>query len=115
MGKCVLMVVLLVGFNGSASARDDGRYANEPLRDWFEHLASDKGACCSFADGVSVTDIDWDTQGGHYRVLLHGVWIDVPDTAVVREPNRYGQAVVWPFMDGLGNIHIRCFMPGPGA
>lgn len=80
MRKYVLLVAFLVGSHGSALARDDGRYANEPLREWFEHLASSKGACCSFADGVSVTDVDWDTQGGHYRVLLHGVWIDVPDT-----------------------------------
>jgi hypothetical protein len=115
MGKSVLLVAFVVAFHGSALARDDGRYANEPLKEWFERLASGKGACCSFADGVSVTDVEWDMQGGHYRVLLDGVWMDVPDMAVVTEPNRYGQAVVWPFMDGLGNIHIRCFLPGPGA
>jgi hypothetical protein len=48
-------------------------------------------------------------------VLLHGEWINVPNSAVVTEPNRYGPAVVWPYMDTDGNIHIRCFLPGSGA
>ena len=42
------------------SARDpDGRYANSPLKQWFDQLASGKGLCCSFADGFSVQDVDW--------------------------------------------------------
>ncbi len=99
MGKYALVIALFVGLATSASARDDGRYANDPLKDWFDHLASDKGMCCSFADGFSVSDVDWDMQDGHYRVLLHGQWIGVPDAAVVNGPNRYGPAVVWPYMD----------------
>jgi hypothetical protein len=87
----------------------------DPLKDWFDHLASDKGMCCSFADGFSVSDVDWEMQNGHYRVLLHGEWIDVPDTAVVTGPNRSGRAVVWPYMDNKGNTNIRCFLPGAGA
>jgi len=86
MGKYTLVVALLVGLSNSAFARDDGRYANDPLKYWFDHLASDKGMCCSFADGFSVSDVDWDMHNGHYRVLLHGEWIDVPDTAVVTGP-----------------------------
>jgi hypothetical protein len=27
----------------------DGRYKNSPLHDWFEHPASGKGPCCSYA------------------------------------------------------------------
>jgi hypothetical protein len=42
-------------------ARDDGRFADSPLKPWFEHLASGKGLCCTFADGFSVQDVDWDT------------------------------------------------------
>ena len=75
--------------------------------------ASDKGMCCSFADGFSVSDVDWDMHDGHYRVLLHGEWIDVPDTSVTR-PNPYGPAVVWPYMDDKGNTNIR-FLPGTSA
>jgi hypothetical protein len=115
MCKFVLLVALLVGAVGSAVARDDGRYANGPLKDWFDHLASDKGMCCSFADGFSVSDVDWEMKDGHYRVLLHGEWMDVPDKAVVTGPNRYGRAVVWPYMDNQGNTNIRCFLPGAGA
>ena len=96
-------------------ARDDGRYANNPLKAWFDKLASGKGLCCSFADGVSVEDVDWDTQGNNYRVRINGQWVVVPDAAVVTEPNKFGPAVVWPFQDNNGATQIRCFMPGTGA
>jgi hypothetical protein len=114
-GQVLLIIVLLIVFGGSAFGRDDGRYANDPLKDWFDHLASNKGMCCSFADGFSVSDVDWDVRDGHYRVLLHSEWIAVPDTAVVTEPNRYGPAVVWPYMDNNGKTNIRCFLPRAGA
>jgi hypothetical protein len=101
---------------GSVSARDnDGKYANSPLKSWFDQLASGKGLCCSFADGVSVQDVDWDTENGRYRVRLNGQWILVPESAVVTEPNKFGPAVVWPYMDTDGATQIRCFLPGAGA
>jgi len=96
-------------------ARDDGRYANSPLKSWFDQLASGKGLCCSFADGFRVDDVDWDTQDGHYRVRLNGEWIVVPDNAVVTEPNKFGAAVVWPYMNSDGQTQIRCFLPGSGV
>jgi hypothetical protein len=96
-------------------ARDDGRFANSPLKPWFDKLASGKGLCCSFADGVKIEDVDWDTQDGRYRVRLDGRWIVVPDAALVTEPNRYGPAVVWPYQDATGTTQIRCFIPGSGA
>jgi len=120
-----------------ALARDDGRYADAPLKSWFDRLASGKGLCCSFADGAKVADVDWDTvcewfeTGGspplpdgsrreqtencRYRVRLHGEWIDVPPSAVVEEPNRFCPAVVWPYLDTDGAVKIRCFLPGAGA
>ena len=73
-------------------ARDDGRFANSPLKPWFDRLASGKGLCCSFADGFSVQDVDWDTQDGHYRVRIYGQSLVVPDDAVVTEPSRFGPA-----------------------
>lgn len=94
---------------GSSRARDDGRYAQSPLKSWFDHLASGKGLCCSFADGVSVEDPDWTADGDHFRVKLEGVWVDVPEDAVITEPNKLGKTMVWPTSDGK----IRCFMPGP--
>jgi hypothetical protein len=96
-------------------ARDDGRFADSPLKPWFDRLASKKGLCCSFADGVGVQDVDWDTQDGHYRVRIYGHWDVVPDAAVVTEPNRFGPAVVWPYRDTDGTTQIRCFMPGAGT
>ena len=99
-----------------ALGRDlDGRYKDSALHDWFEHLASGKGLCCSFADGFRVDNVDWDTQDGHYRVRLNGQWIVVPDNAVVTEPNKFGAAVVWPYMGTDGQTQIRCFLPGTGV
>ena len=112
MRKFAFAAILLVGFGGPTLARDDGRYTSDPLKHWFDNLSSGEGMCCSFADGFSVSDVDWDMRSDHYRVLLHGEWIDVPESAVVTQPNRYGPAVVWPYMDSDGNVYIRCFMPG---
>jgi hypothetical protein len=103
-----IIAALLIG---NVRARDlDGRYANSPLKEWFDQLASGKGLCCSIADGETIADPDWDSKDGHYRVRLMGEWIDVPDDAVIREPNRAGRTMIWPLnsLDGLG---IRCFMP----
>ena len=86
--------------------------ANHPeLNSWFDHLASGKGLCCSFADGHAVEDPDWDSKGGHYRVRLDNQWIVVPDDAVIAAPNRDGRTMVWTgFVNG--ERAIRCFMPG---
>jgi len=112
-----LVAVALCMFMSAAgvSARDDGRYANSPLKPWFDQLSSKKGLCCSFADGVKVENVDWDSQDGRYRVRLDGQWIVVPDSALITEPNRFGPAVVWPYRDADGTTQIRCFMPGAGA
>ena len=119
-GRCKISLrlasaVLLVMLAAPASqARDpDGHYAaqNPELHKWFESLRSGKGPCCSDADGTAVSDVDWETANGHYRVRLDNEWIDVPDDAVITEPNRIGRTMVWPIRGYLG-ISIRCFMPG---
>jgi len=105
----VLMSLLIVTVG---NARDsDGRYANSPLKQWFDSLRSGKGPCCSDADGSAVSDVDWESKSGHYRVRIDGEWYDVPDDAVITEPNRVGRTMVWPIKGSLG-ISIRCFMPG---
>ena len=81
------------------------------LNEWFNKLASGMGLCCSFADGVAVSDVDWESKDGHYRVRLENNWIDVPDDALITEPNRAGRTMVWP-LRFEGQILIRCFMPG---
>ena len=107
----VALLVPTVFFAGHAVARDDGRYANSPLKPWFDSLKSGKGPCCSDADGSVVADVDWESKDGHYRVRLWGQWIDVPDDAVITEPNRAGRTMVWPMWGTVG-ISIRCFLPG---
>ncbi len=99
--RIVLIFVLLCS---PAVAHDPSR---PDLNNWFDHLASGKGLCCSFADGFAVSDVDWD----HYRVRLENNWIDVPDDALITEPNRAGRTMVWPLRVD-GKISIRCFMPG---
>jgi len=104
--------MLAASLVGSVAARDlDGRYANSPLKSWFDHLASGKGLCCSMADGESVADPDWESKQGHYRVRLENNWVDVPDDAVITEPNRAGRTMVWPIRYD-GQILVRCFIPG---
>ena len=110
-----LALYLTTLVSNQLNARDDGRFANSPLKPWFDGLASGKGLCCSFADGFSVQDVDWDAQDGHYRVRIYGQWLVVPDDAVVTEPNRFGPALVWPYNDRYGNTQIRCFIPGAGT
>src|SRR6266705_2940856 len=93
---------------GSALAHDHSR---PELNDWFNKLASGKGLCCSFADGTAISDVDWETKNGKYRVRIDNEWIDVPQDAVITEPNRAGRTMVWPMKGYLGTS-IRCFMPG---
>ncbi|MGB6315134.1 MAG: hypothetical protein WBG13_21610, partial [Pseudolabrys sp.] len=45
---CALLSLLF--FPGLGLARDlDGKYANAPLKQWFDSLASRRGLCCSVA------------------------------------------------------------------
>ena len=106
-----LLVAPLVLSGGNAFGRDDGRYANSPLKPWFDSLRSRLGPCCSDADGFAVADPDWESHNGRYRVRLDGQWIEVPDDAVITEPNRAGRTMVWPVKTAFG-VSIRCFMPG---
>lgn len=123
--RCITIVFVFIVLSWSyVYPRDlDGKYANSPLKSWFDHLASGKGLCCSMADGETVVDADWDSKDGHYRVRLDNRWIDVPDDAVITEPNLFGRTMVWPIrfdaydsnahkVPGSQDIVIRCFMPG---
>jgi hypothetical protein len=89
MGKCTMTIALMASLINLAFAPDRGRYTNDPLKYWFDNLTSSNGRCCSFADGVSVGEVEWDSDDGHYRVRLHGQWVNVPNSSVVTEPNRY--------------------------
>lgn len=113
----LFVAAVLLATTTPALARDDGRYANSPLKPWFDSLKSGKGPCCSDADGTALSDVDWESNNGHYRVRIEGQWIDVPDEAVLKQPNMFGPTLVWPiYMRGYGNealrIQIRCFIAG---
>lgn len=115
--------ILVLAFIVTARAGDPtGKYANSPLKPWFDQLRSRKGLCCSYTDGFPLMDEDWDTRDGHYRVRLPDapgstamIWVDVPEEALVTEPNRYGRTMVWPVytIGADPPVWIRCFMPGP--
>lgn len=117
-----LVAALLCGLVVEVVARDvDGRFAQSPLKPWFDGLRSGKGPCCSDADGYAISDVDWEAKDGHYRVRIprasyeplnkEMIWLDVPDDAVITEPNRAGRTMVWPIW-GYQGPSIRCFMPG---
>lgn len=82
-----------------------------PLQQWFNSLQSGRGPCCSDADGTALSEVEWESVGGHYRVNLWGRWHDVPDEAVLKGPNLAGYTMVWPIKTHYG-IVIRCFIPG---
>jgi|SRR6185312_12472293 len=118
LAMAVIAIGALLLLAGAAFARDDGRYANSALKPWFDSLRSGKGPCCSDADGSAVSDADWQSSGGHYRVRVPMrpggddlQWVDVPEDAVITEPNRAGRTMVWPIY-GYQGLTIRCFMPG---
>jgi len=43
-----------------------------------------------------------------------GEWLDVPNDAVLTEPNRDGRTLVWIFHTN-GRAVVRCFIPGAGS
>ena len=85
----------------------DARFANLP-----DYAFSPSYLDIKDADGTALSDVDWEAKDGHYRVWLDGAWHDVPDDAVITEPNRAGKTMVWPMRSIVG-LTIRCFMPGP--
>lgn len=139
MGDCMMRfwlsiflffsVVLLVGVMLLVAAK--AHDAAHPERtEWFKSLKSHKGMCCDGFDALHLKDVDWETQnkdGSHYRVKVPKTkedferaalgeeveteWEDVPDDAVVDEPNRDGSTLVWPLYGYMG-VNIRCFMAG---
>jgi hypothetical protein len=91
----------------AAFARDDGRYANSSLKQWFESLKSQFGQCCTNADGYIVSDPDWESDRGHYRVRMDGEWVLVPDGAVITQPNRARSSPPRKFSNPAGRAGVR--------
>lgn len=108
-------------FPVALGADANGQYAtqNPKLHEWFDKLQSAGGSlCCSLTDGRTIDDPDIDYSGKMCKsaicVRVDGQWLDVPDSAIVKVPNIYGRAVVWPMTTAGGKAYVRCFLPGAG-
>lgn len=106
--RALLILLLLVSV---AHARDDGRYAGSPLKQWFDSLRSQKGPCCSDADGEQT---EYEMRDGAYWAPIDGVMTRVPDSALITVPNKYGRAMKWLYYEE-GKKVFRCFIPGAGT
>lgn len=118
-----LVVVSLLLFSSSVLAKDvDGKWAQaDPEKHQFYHdlHSRSKTWCCDISDGRALSDPDWQTQdkpGSSYKVRLDGEWIDVPDSAIIDTPNKYGVPIVWSYrnnpLGGPSITTITCFLPG---
>jgi hypothetical protein len=120
-GVFACWIIALVGTIASAYAHDGGRHSktDPAIKAWIKALTDKNGnGCCDTADGYPA-EVEWDTDTGHYRVRIDGVWYDVPDEALIEKPNRLGYAMVWYYpsheADGRLVPKIRCFLPGAGG
>lgn len=107
----ILLLALALNVPIAAYGHDHSR---PDLDSWFGGLRSKAGSPCCGGPKVDATvleDTDWEVRNGHYRARIEGEWVDVPDDAVVDEPNRAGRTLVWPYHQD-GKPRIRCFMPG---
>jgi hypothetical protein len=120
----IIMVGVMLSIFTIARAHD---HEHPELNSWYEGLRSGKGPCCDGSDATKLKDVEWQTQNlahSHYKVLLPAqpiinpdapsgamVWVDVPDEAVLTEPNKVGETLVWPLWNYQG-VSVRCFMPG---
>ncbi len=82
-------------------------------RKWFQEQKEPgtQKPCCNSSDGEEVQE---DIRDGVYWVLsakTQGEWLPVPPSAIITEPNRWGQPVAWFFHEG-GKPKVRCFSPG---
>ena len=127
-----ILAVSLVLFS-PAQAHDwshpDFAQANPYERNWLQKQKRPNTtfSCCNEADGEIVEeDIRYDDKGiGHYWIKsrhTRGVFMIVPDAAVIREPNLHGRPVAW-FRWGAGTsrqtvprddlpVEVYCYAPG---
>ncbi len=105
-----LVGALLLTVVNRGHSHDHGR---PELNDWFDRLRSSDGSlCCTHTEPVVIDN--WETKDGQYRINFENQWIDVPDSAVIKTPNRAGKPMVWwgyP-KTTMGPKVVRCFMPG---
>jgi hypothetical protein len=105
-GVCIAL--LLGAFAGSAFAHE----LHEPHAEWFRSLkvpGTDE-ACCDERDCHAV---EFRGTANGYEVLHLGVWLPVPDSAVVeRKDNPVGKAVAC-IRSGDVSWKVVCFIRSP--
>ena len=107
-----VLLILLLAWSYAYPRDPQHQYDSSPNHEWVKSLHSPRGDwCCDITDGHAVLDADWDSKDGHYRVRVEGQWVDVPDSAVIAEPNRLGQTIVW-LTHVSGVPIVTCFLPG---
>lgn len=103
-------------------------YFKNLKRHWVTHGNQEHNLpCCDVSDCHKV---DYDIKGGHYRVLIDGEWVEVPDEASQGvssdRPNPTGSAVACyvdanaleypPEPQSMGSHYLfYCFVPGTGS
>lgn len=118
----ILIIAATLLLCTSVLAKNDGRWSQlDPAkREWFRNQIVPDGRhkgqiCCNEADGV---DAQEDIRGEKYWVTFTAngkeiPWMEVPDEAVIRGPNKYGTPVVWFWFEN-GEVKIKCYAPGSG-
>jgi hypothetical protein len=53
-------------------------HARPGLDGWYSNLKSGKGPCCDGpgVDALHLSDVDWESRDGGYRVRIDGEWVD---------------------------------------
>jgi hypothetical protein len=113
LARTFLTAAVMAAIGQSACAEDIGQWASYQLsveqKAWFKKISDGNGvACCDGADGYPV---EYEMRNNKYWVHFNSVWLPVPESAVLRQPNPIGVAVAW-FWSFDGNIEVRCFIPG---
>jgi hypothetical protein len=124
--KSLLILLALVSSAANVTWKPEYAQLSNQERQWFKDQKNPKTQvpCCSEADGAQAQE---DISNGHYRVRfvartftsapdVDSGWMDVPDEAVIQEPNRHGSPVVWYYWKQGSNspllLMIRCYAPG---
>lgn len=106
-----LALVALLGAH-IASARDDGRYAQAPHRDWFRSLKQPgtEVSCCDVSD---CKPVEARTTNGRWEAFIDNRWVEVPDGKILQsKSNPTGSAVAC--YTALGeSVHFFCFVTPP--
>lgn len=119
IAAAAVLVALLWGIAALAHTHDWAQLTPQQ-RQWFREQTqpNTKQLCCSEPDvGSDAEIVEEDIREGKYWIRspkTHGVWVKVPDHAVLTEPNKFGRPVVWwRWQDG--NPVAFCFAPGAGG